>query len=197
MKKALFCFAIVAASMLMFSCGNTGNNNGPSFATDSLTYDHYSWFTLKASVPQGKGYVITEDQPKAIADVAVSSMFYIVGDKVVIAINDFDSYTIAERKELLQKNGLEKEKQGIEDVKVAGRNAFRWPYMLLEGNELTKYGYYYEIDFSEYSQAGWGGYNMFEMIVYPADGQPNKIDDLLNDEEVKYILDNLVFTPRE
>ena len=164
MKKSFFSFAILAASLLMVSCGNTSNgSNGPAFA---------------------------KTKPEALAEVAGSNMFYVVGDKVVIAVNDFDSKTIDEWKGIIQTNGLEKEKQGIADTKIAGRTAFRYP-SLMGDSELKKYGY------KDFSEAGLGGYNNFMMTVYPADGQPETIDGLLEDEEVKFLLDNMIVTPKE
>lgn len=197
MKKSFFSFAILAASLLMVSCGNTSNgSNGPAFATDTLTYSEYKWFDMTVVVPQGKGYEFTTTKPEALAEVAGSNMFYVVGDKVVIAVNDFDSKTIDEWKEIIQTNGLEKEKQGIADAKIAGRTAFRYP-SLMGDSELKKYGYIYYVDFKDFSEAGLGGYNNFMMTVYPADGQPETIDGLLEDEEVKFLLDNMIVTPKE
>lgn len=197
MKKTFFSFTILAACLVMTSCGGTSNgSNEPAFATDTLTYSEYNWFDWTVVVPQGKGYEITTTKPEALAEVACDNMFYIVGGKVVIAVNDFDGKTIDEWKQKIQTNGLEKEKQGIADATFAGRAAFRYPY-LLGGSELKKYGYNYFVDFKDFSEAGYGGYNDFQVIVFAADGQPETIDALLEDEEVKYIMDNMVVTPKE
>ena len=48
-------------------------------------------------------------------------------------------------------------------------------------------------DFSDHQDEG---YKSFWLRIYPADGQPEKIAELLKDEEVKFILDNMKFTPK-
>ena len=195
-KEAVCSIAIMAASLFIVSCGNASSSNEPEFATDSLTYDKYSWFTWKAMVPQGKGYVFSEEMPETLKEIASTHLGFLVGDKVVINFCDFEAETLEEEKAIIMNNALEKEKKGIKDTKIAGRNAFMVPY-LLGGSELTLYGYTFYVDFKDFSEGGFGGSNIFYMTVYPADGQADKIDELLNDEEVKFVLDNMTITPKK
>ena len=195
MKKVLLSIAIVAAGLFVASCGNNSGEGKAAFATDTLTFNKYKWYTWTVIAPKDKGYKIVEEKPENLKDVAGNNLAYLVGDKVVIAICDFDSKSLEEWKGLIQKNGLEKEKQGLEDTKIAGRNAFRYP-SLIGDSELKKFGYIYYVDFKDFSEAGYGGYNNFNMSIYSADGQPDKIDEVLKDEEVQFILDNMTVTPK-
>lgn len=193
MKKVLFSIAIVAAGLFIASCGN--NVGKGTIQTDTLTYNQYKWFDWIALVPQGKGFQLTQDMPESLKEVTSTKLGYLVTDKVVIELEDFDGKTLDEWKALITKNSPEKVVNGIQDTKIVGRNAFMYPCMM-GGSELQKYGYSYYVDFKDFSEAGYGGYKVFSMTIYPADGQPEKIDEVINDEEVKFILDNMTITPK-
>ena len=199
MKKSIFMIAVLGL-MTFAACGNKSGNNGEngetSFATDTLVFSKFKWFDWTALVPQGKGYQFTEERPAALAEVTGANLCYLVGGKAVIIVNDFESKTLDEWKATAEKNWIKKEVEGLVETKVAGRAALRYPTFQGDGTDLKKYGYVYYIDFKDFSEAGLGGYNSFTISIYPADGQPEKIDEMIDDEEVKFILDNMVITPK-
>jgi hypothetical protein len=195
MKKVLFSIAIVAAVIAMASCGNKSGNSAEEAAikADTLTFDEYKWFTWTAFVPQQKGYQITQQLPEAVKDFHYSSdITYLVGDKVMVAVEDFDSKTLDEWKAKVSAPDYSGTIDGFTDDNIAGRKALRYE-LKVGGSTLQLIGYGYLVDFSDNQD---GGYKCFWLRVYPADGQPEKIAELLKDEEVKFILDNMKVTPK-
>ena len=197
MKKVLFSIAIMAiAAIGMVSCGNNGKSE-PSFATDSVKCDSYKWFTWTAQVPQGKGYAISETKPEALKDFG-SGMVLLAGDKVVVCLDDFEDKSLEEWKTLVNKpdyTGTLK-KDEMKETEIAGRKALSFP-IKVGGSKLELYGYNYFLDCTDFAQSGYENYKSIQSSVLPADGQPEKIDQVLQDEEVKYILDNMKFTAKK
>lgn len=199
MKKSIFMIAVLGL-MTFAACGNKSGNNGENaeatIATDTLVFSEYKWYDWTALVPQGKGYQFTEERPAALAEITSDNECYLVGGKAVIIMNDFDGKTIDEWKAIAEKNWIKKQVEGLVETKIAGRAALRYPTYQGDGTDLKKFGYVYYVDFKDFSEAGFGGYNSFTISIYPADGQPEKIDEVIDDEEVKFILDNMTITPK-
>lgn len=185
MKKVLFSLAIVAAGLLMVSCG------GKKIAAEKLTYDDYNWFSWSASVPKDKGYSFAESRPESLAELTDSKLGYLIGDKVVVELIDFDSRSLDEWRPIITDSWPEKVVSGMKDVKVAGNDAIRIPYMI-GGSTLVLYGYSYYV-----AAKGFDSYKSVQINVYPLDGQPDKIADLIEDAEVKYVLSNMCFAPKD
>ena len=196
MKKSILMIVAAVGLMIFAACGNkSGNNSEAAFATDTLTLDEYKWFTWTIPVPQGKGYELTTSLPEQLKDFYSSTdIMNLLGDKVLVVLGDFEGKSLDDWKALVNSSDYTGSLKGkeLQDVKVGGRNAIRFK-LESGGSELQHDGYGYLVDFTDYTG---GGYKCFNLSVYPADGQPNKIEELMNDEEVKFILDNMTVTPK-
>ena len=198
MKKSFLMIVAAAGLMIFAACGNKSGNTSDTgeaaFAADTLTFDEYKWFTWTIPVPQGKGYELTTSLPEQLKDFHSSTdIMNLLGDKVLVVMGDFEGKSLDDWKTLVNSSDYTGSLKGLElqDVKVAGRNAIRYK-LESGGSELQHDGYGYIVDFTDFPD----GYKCFYLSVYAADGQPNKIEELMNDEEVKFILDNMTVTPK-
>ncbi len=196
MKKFLLSIAIVAAGLFVASCGNKGGAtaaDNTEFATDTLTFDDYKWFTWKAIVPEGKGYKMVpgSELPEVLRDYSNDGIQYLVGDKVLVYVGDFYDKSLDG-----WKTNSSYKPEELEETKIAGRNALRARSIESDGQTTKFWGYTYYVDSSDFGAAGYEHYKSFTFSVYSADGKYDVIDSVLADEQVQFILDNMTVTPK-
>ena len=197
-KNTLTTLFLIFSLLLITACGKE-----EKIKVENLTYKAKD-YKISVNVPKDKGYKVIEGIVKEAKNSYKNAEYTIAGDKLRIEIDEAE-ITFTESDFYSKKYGKNKEKnwsnykQYILDDEITHLKQHDVELIKIEGVENIQYKIYWD-DTEGYDGLlrtvnfdGISDKYLLNMYIFPS-AEKQKIEDLLNDEEVKVILNSLKIT---